>query len=142
MPRETFPAFVRTTLPFRLPLTGFFDQSGAITYLLSFVMPFKASLERVTYVPDVAGAGAGATHAISVRKGNATGTVLAVITPTLALHVMGAAGIVATVAAADEDKARFVDGDTISITKAAGTVFSAAGGTLFLTFRQRPQGKV
>jgi len=142
MPREANPAFVRTTLPFRLPLTGFFDQSGAITYLLSYVMPFKATLERVTYVPDVAGAGAGATHAISVRKGNATGTVLAVITPTLALHVMGAAGIVATVAAADEDKARFVDGDTISITKATGTVFSAAGGTLFLTFRQRPQGKV
>jgi hypothetical protein len=142
MPRETNPAFVRTTLAFRIPLTGVLDQAGAITYLLSFVMPFKAVLERVTYIPDVAGAGAGATQAISVRKGNASGTVLATVTPTLALHVMGAAGIVATVAAADEDKARFVDGDTLSITKAAGTVFSAAGGTLILTFRQRPQAKV
>jgi len=141
MPRETFPAFVRTTLDFRIPLTGVLDQAGAITYLLSYVIPFKAVLERVAYIPDVTGAGASATQAISVRKGNATGTILATVTPTLALHVMGAAGIVTPVAAATDEAAKFVDGDTLSITKAAGTVFSAAGGTLQLTFRQRPQGR-
>jgi len=141
MPRETFPAFVRTSLNFRIPLTGVLDTSGAVTFLLSYVVPFKATLERVVFVPDVAGAGAGATQALVVRKGNASGTALATVTPTLANHVMGAAGLVTTVAAATDDSARFVDGDTLSITKTAGTVFSAAGGTLQLIFRQRPQGR-
>lgn len=141
MPKEAFPAGIRTVLPVRIPLTGVLDQAGAITYLLSYVMPFKANLERIVYVPDVAGAGAGATQAISVRKGNAAGTILATVTPTLATHVMGAAGLVGLVAAAQAGDARFNDGDTLSITKAAGTVFSAAGGTLFLVFFQRPQAK-
>ena len=141
MPRETFPAFVRTTIDFRIPLTGVLDTAGAVTYLLSYVVPFKAVLERVTYIPDVTGAGAGATQAISVRKGNASGTILATVTPTLANHVLGAAGLATAVAAATDETAKFVDNDTLSITKAAGTVFSAAGGTLQLTFRQRPQGR-
>ena len=47
MPRETFPAFVRTSLNFRIPLTGVLDTSGAVTFLLSYVVPFKATLERV-----------------------------------------------------------------------------------------------
>lgn len=141
MPREASPSFVRTTLAFGIPLAGVLNASGAVTFLLSFVVPFKASLERVTFIPEVAGAGAGATQALKVRKGNATGTVLATVTPTLAAHVMGAAGITDTVTAANEEAARFVDGDTLSITKDAGTVFSAAGGTLLLTFRQRPQSR-
>lgn len=141
MPRETFPAGIRTVIPVRVPLAGVLDQAGAITFLLSMVLPFKGVLERVTYVPDVTGAGAGATQALRVRKGNATGTILATVTPTLANHVLGGAGLVGTVAAADSETARFGDNDTFSITKDAGTVFSAAGGTLFLTFWQRPQAK-
>jgi len=141
MPRETFPAFVRTTLNFSIPLASVLNAAGAVTILLSYVVPFKATLERVTFIPEVTGAGAGATQAINVRKGNATGTILATVTPTLANHVLGAAGLVATVSAANDEAARFVDGSTLSVTKDAGTVFSAAGGTLELTFRQRPQGR-
>lgn len=141
MPRETFPAFVRTHLAIRIPLTGVLDQAGAVTLLLSHVINFKCFLERAIFLPDVTGAGAGATQALRIRKGNATGTILATVTPTLATHVLGGAGIVGAVAAADSETARFVDGDTLSITKDAGTVFSAGGGTLILEFRQRPQGR-
>lgn len=141
MPRETFPAFVRTHLTFRIPLVGVLDTAGAVTFLASFVVPFKAVLERLTFVPDVAGTGVGATCALQVRKGAAAGTVIATVTPTLALHVLGGPAIVETVAAADDETSKFKDGDTLSITKAAGTVFTAGGGTLILTFRQRPQAR-
>lgn len=141
MPREAFPAFVRTNMTIRIPLVGVLDQAGAVTVLLSHVIRFKCFLERATFLPDVAGAGAGATQALRVRKGNAAGTILATVTPTLANHVLGGAGIEGAVAAVDSEIARFVDGDTLSITKDAGTVFTAAGGTLELTFRQRPQGR-
>ena len=142
MPRETNPAYVRTTMSFPVILTGVLNQSGAVTYLASYAMPFKASLEKITYIPEVAGAGSGATQVFSVRKGGATGTVLASVDVTLALHVLAGPGIVGSVAAADEAAAKFNDGDTLSITKAAGTVFTTAGGHLILTFRQRPQAKV
>lgn len=142
MPAERAPFFIRTVLPFRLPLTGFFDQAGAISYLVSMPLGFRGELEKITFVPDVAGAGAGATHAVHVRKGNASGTDLGSITITLATHVMGGAGITGSIAAASDEAAKIRDTDTISITKDAGTVFSAAGGTLWLVFRQKPQARI
>lgn len=141
MPREVNPGFVRTPIAVRLPLAGFFDQAGAITYLLSYVPGFRGEIEKIVFVPDVAGAGAGATHVVNVRKGNATGTIVATVTVALATHVMGGAGIVGSVSAANDETAKFRDTDTISITKDAGTVFSAAGGTLIIWFRQRPQAR-
>lgn len=141
MPREAGPGFIRTVLPVRVPLTGVLDQAGAVTFVLSAVLGFKAELQGVRYIPDVTGAGAGATQALRVRKGNATGTILATVTPTLANHVMGGATLTGDVAAAQANDAKFGDTDTFSITKDAGTVFSAAGGTLLLIFRQRPQAR-
>lgn len=141
MPREVHPAYIRTPFCFRLPLAGFFDQAGAITYLLSMVPGFKGEIEKAVFIPDVAGAGVGATHAIHVRKGNATGTDLISLTVTLALHVLGGPGIAAAVSSANSEAAKFSDTDTISITKDAGTVFSAAGGTLVVWFRQRLQAR-
>lgn len=142
MPREQGPAFQRHIVPVRIPLTGVLDQAGAVTFLLSCNLGFIATLESAKYIPDVAGAGAGATQALRIRKGNASGTILATVTPTLATHVLGGAGIAGVgVVAADEPSARFGDTDTFSITKDAGTVFSAGGGTLWMVFRQRPQGR-
>lgn len=144
MPREVNPAFIRSHHVMRIPLTGVLDQAGAVTFLDSLVIPYRCALERVTFIPDVAGAGAGASQVFKVRKGAAASTtVLATLTLTLATHVMGGAGIVATVAAADDQAATFKDGDLLSITKdAGGTVFSGGGGTLQLTFRQRPQNRI
>lgn len=142
---ERGPAFIRTTIAVRLPLVGFFDQAGAVTFLLSMPMGFIASLEKATFIPDVTGAGAGASQNVQIRKGNATGpAVISNLLITLANHVMGGPGVSASaVAGAGTDAiARFGDADTLSITKDAGTVFSAAGGTLRLVFRQRLQGRI
>lgn len=142
MPKIVGPMFIRTALDVRIPLIGVLDQAGAVTFLLSYVMPFQGTLERASYIPDVAGAGAGATQALRIRKGNATGNIVSTVTPTLANHVMGAAGVESgAVPATSELDATFRDNDTLSITKDAGTVFSAAGGTLRLTFRQPLQAR-
>lgn len=141
MPRETFPAGVRTSVDIRIPLIGVLDTAGAVSILVSSVLSFKAELEKVTFFPDVTGAGAGATQAIRVRKGAAAGAIIATVTPTLAAAVLGGPGIAANVAAADAEAAKFKDGDTFSITKDAGTVFTAGGGTLSLQFWQRPQSR-
>jgi hypothetical protein len=142
MPPPKAPYFTRIERSFRLPLVGFFDQAGAVTFLLSFVLGYRAEVERAWFVPDVTGAGAGASQAIRIRKGNATGTILATITATLANHVMGGPGLDSgAVTAANELASQLSDTDTISITKDAGTVFSAAGGTLHVIFRQKPQAR-
>jgi len=143
MPGERGPAFLRTTICIPIALTGFLNQAGAVTHTLSRALDFKATLEKVRYVPAETGAGAGATQGIRVRRGNAAGTILATVTVTLANHVLGAAPIDGAVSAADQAAglATFGDTDTFSITKDAGTVFTTAGGHLELVFRQRPQAR-
>lgn len=140
---ERGPGFIRTHLDIRIPLTGFLDTIAAVTLLASHVPGFIATLEKATFLPDVTGAGAGATQTIEVRKGGAAGTILASFAVTLANHVLGGAGISGSVSNANDGIARLSDTDGLSITKAgAGTVFTAGGGTLRLQFRQRPQARI
>jgi hypothetical protein len=142
MPRENNPGFIRGAFAFRIPLVGVLDQAGAITYLASFVPGFILTIEKLVFVPDVAGAGAGATQDLVVRKGAAAGTALATVTVTLALHVLGGPGIAsAAVVASLDDTARLSDADALSITKTAGTVFTAGGGTLLVFYRTRNQAR-
>jgi hypothetical protein len=144
MPREASPAFVRTILPLlTVPaVTGILDGTGAITVIASLPIPYKATLEKITYVVGTTHVGGGGTQAFRVRKGGATGTIIATLT--LAIADVGAVGAfkTASVAAADDESARFVDGDTLSFTRdSGGTAYSAGTGHFFLTFRQRPQAK-
>lgn len=142
-PKIVSPAVVRVVLPIRLPLTGFLDTAGAVSFLVSVPVPYGVTFESMRFIPDVAGAGAGASQVISLRKGNATGTVIDTITLTLANHVLGGAGVASTgVTAANDATAKLRPADTFSVTKnAGGTVFSAAGGTLWLIGRQHPQSR-
>lgn len=143
MPKEVGPLFTRSHVDVRIPLTGVLDQAGAVTFLASHVLGYIATLEKAVYIPDVAGAGAGAAQTLEIRKGGAAGTIIATVALTLATHVLGGAGISGSVSAANDAVARFGDTDGLSITKAAGgTVFSAGGGTLRLVFRQRPQARL
>lgn len=140
---ERGPAFIRTSYDIRLPLVGFFDQAGAITFLASLPLGFIASIEKATFIPDVTGAGAGASQNVQIRKGAAGGAaIISNLLITLANHVLGGAGVTVSTPAANEALSRLVDSDVISITKDAGTVFSAAGGTLRLQLRQRLQGRI
>lgn len=142
MPAERGPAFLRSNFVFRIPLVGVLDQAGAITYLAGFTPGYRGEIEKVWYIPDVAGAGAGAAQTLEIRKGAANGTIVATVALTLANHVLGGAGLSGAVSAANDETAKFRDSDTISITKAAGgTVFSGGGGTLWIMFRQRPQAR-
>lgn len=144
MPKEAGPGYLRHELNLRIPLVGVLDTAGAVTFLASMPLGYVASIEAVRYVPDVAGAGAAAAQTLEIRAGGPTGTILSTVALTLANHVMGGAGIAGSaVSAANENLARLKDTDTISITKTAGgTVFSAAGGTLTIRFRQRPQARL
>lgn len=144
MPREASPAFVRTILPLlTVPaVTGILDGTGAITLINSLPLPYKATIEKITYVTGTTHVGGGGTQVFKVRKGGATGTVVATLT--IAIGDVGAVGAfkTASVAAADDENARLVDGDTISFTRdSGGTAYSAGTGHFFLTLRQRAQAK-
>lgn len=147
MPPERGPAYTRTMIDVPIALLGFLDQAGAVTFLLSRVIGFRGTLEKAIFIPSSTGAGAAATQAIRVRKGNATGAILATVTATVANAVLGGAGVEGLVSAADmslggaQAGAQFNDTDTVSITKDAGTVFTAVSGSLMLQFRQRLQAR-
>src|SRR5512138_765113 len=123
MPKEAGPLYNRGVINIRLALAGLLDQAGAITFLASVVPGFVLSFEKMLYIPDVAGAGVGASQVLRLRKGGAAGTIIDTITLTLANHVLGGAGVASTgVTAANESIARLQDTDGFSITKDAGGV--------------------
>lgn len=135
--RKSGVNFIRIPMSFRIPLTGVANQAGAVTFVDSFPIGFWASLERAFFQVAAAGAGAGATQTFRVRKGGATGTILATITATLANQTLGAV-IAATVTETNTSELR--PNDTITITKdAGGTVFTTFDANLVLVFRQAPQ---
>lgn len=143
MPPEKAPLFLRHNISIRIPLLGVLDAAGAVTFLLSAVAGYVFSFERMLFIPDVAAAGAGATQTFRLRKGNASGAILDTIILTLANAVLGTAGVASTgVSAANDTAARLADADTYSLTKDAGTVFTAGGGTLHLVVRQKPQHRI
>lgn len=147
MPKEALPAFIRTkeTLLVVPSVTGILDGTGALTLIDTRLADgFRQSLEKITYVSTVAHTGAGGTQTFKVRKGGATGTVIATITLTLAaLQTSGGKSVQASVAVADEAIARFVDTDTLSFTRdSGGTAFTAGSGQFILTWRQRAQARL
>jgi len=140
MPRNAPYGYERVVIPFDLALTGVLNTAGQMNVSLSGILGFSCTLERVTLLTSVVGTGAGASQVFNVRKGNATGSIAGTVTATLANQGTIAVNTVGTVTAAN---AFFTDADTLTVEKAAGgTVFSAGGCTLFLTFRQLSQRAV
>lgn len=139
MPRFSPYGFARTVVPVDVPLTGVLNQTGQVTIMLSKTLGFAAELEKVEAMPNVVGTGAGASQVINVRKGTATGTVCGTVTVTLANQ--GTIGTVTAGTVTETSSAnKFGDADTLTVEKAAaGTVFSAGGLTVFLTFRHLNQ---
>lgn len=144
MPRESFPAFLRGQLPLlSVPaFTGIFDGTGAITLIDTFVPGFRLTLEKLVFVSGSIATGAGGTQTFKLRKGGATGTVLATLT--LALADINAVGKskAASVAAADDSSAVLIDTDGLSLTRdSGGTAFTKAEGIFYAVYRQRPQAR-
>lgn len=147
MPAEKGPAFIRTkeTLLVVPSVTGFLDGTGAITFIDTRLADgFVQTLEKITFISTAAFTGAGGTQTFKVRKGGATGAVVATLTLTLAdFQTSAGKSKTALVAAADEGVARFKDTDTLSFTRdASGTAFTAGAGQFQLTWRQKPQGRI
>jgi len=112
--------------------------TGQVSSILSLPRGFGATITAVKAVTKVVAAGAGGSRVLNVRKGSATGTVVATTTYVLAdgATVGGVKDIPVTLAAAD-----FLDGDNLTIEwAAAGAVAFTAGELIIvITSRKRPQ---
>lgn len=141
MPKEAGPSYLRGVIPL-LGVVGHFDGNGAETIINTFVPGFVCSVEKLLFVPSEDFAGAGGTLTFDLRKGGATGTIIATLTIALAAALQGAK-LSAAVSAANETVARLSDTDGFSITRqATGTAFTGAAGQWMVLFRQRAQAKV
>jgi hypothetical protein len=138
MPRGAPYGFSRALPVFTIPFPA---GTGQVTSLLSFPLGFAGRVERVSIYASVAAAGAGASRTFNVRKGTASGTVVATSTVVLTdLNAPGAAPKdipVSTVAGA----ADFVDADTLTIEWATAGAVAFTAGTFHVavTIRHRAQ---
>jgi hypothetical protein len=145
MPREVHPAYTRITLPILVApaLTGIADGTGAITLIDSLPLGFKGIIEKITFVSGSIATGASASQVFKVRKGGASGSVVATLT--LALADVNAVGKFksASVASADAETAKInTDTETLSLTRdAGGTAYTKFEGVFYITIAQRLQAR-
>lgn len=144
MPKEAGPSFIRNTIALLAApaLTGIADGTGAITLIDSMPAGFVFTVEKLRFVSGSIATGAGGTQTYKLRKGGAAGTVLATLT--LALADVNAVGKFkeASVAAADQNVARLMDTDTLSLTRdSGGTAFTKFEGVFSVVVRQKPQAR-
>lgn len=150
MPREVFAGWLRTVLHSWSVSGGAaavapdFAAATLVTILggatAGLVVPFKCVVEKLRFtVGNADFAGAGGTLTFVLRKGSITGAALATLTIPLATALRGAV-LEASVAAADVEAAKLVDGDKLFITRTAtGTAYTTGEGTWSIVVRQRPQ---
>ncbi|MBI4899002.1 MAG: hypothetical protein HY829_00835 [Actinobacteria bacterium] len=137
MPRLSPYGFARTVLNIAIPGVGFLVSTSQVSAILSKTLGFACVLEKMEVVTTAVGTGAGASRVLNVRKGSATGTVVA--TATLALATQGTLGTVnvGTLTTANAAN-KFSDTDTLTVEFASGgTTFTAGGVELVLTFRHQ-----
>jgi hypothetical protein len=136
MPRGAPYGFSRGIFNLSLPLTSGFGATTASNIMLSHKPGFTFVIEKVSVVCTVAGAGAGATRTLNVRKGNASGTVVATKAIVLADTTLGASIDVPVTAA----NAAYGDNDTITVDLGgSGTVFTTFEGNLVIQYRALAQ---
>ena len=123
MPRESAGAgWVYATDQYRIP---FPPGTGQVNAVLSKPIGFAMSITAVRIIAAAVAAGAGASRVFNVRKGSATGTVVA--TATVVLANLDALGEVVNIPVTTAD-ADFLDADTLTIEWAtAGAVAFTAG---------------
>jgi len=122
-----------------VPFTGFLSVDTAATVALAKGITGQLELERLEIVCSVLGTGAGATRKINIRKGGLTGTLNGVVDATLASQDTLGKITVGTLTTTDNANI-YLDADTLTVHfPAGGTVFTAGGLMLYLTFRDRAQ---
>lgn len=118
-----------------------FSGTGAITLVDSLTPGFQLVLEQIGFCASITAGATAGSQVFKLRKGGASGTVLATLT--LALASVNALGevTVANVSASLQADATLDDDDTFSITRdASGTDYTTEPeGFFFVKYRQRPQ---
>lgn len=135
MPRFAPYGFARDVIDLTIPFPA---GTGQVTSVLSLPLGFTGQVERVWIYSSVAATGAGASRTFNVRRGSATGTVMATATVVLAdLSTVGAGKVVPVVAAAVD----FADADTLTIEWAAAGAVAFTAGTfhVLVTVREKAQ---
>jgi len=137
MPRSAPFGFGRDQVVLTIPFPA---GTGQVTSLLSLPLGFAATVEKVSIYSSVAATGAGASRTFNVRKGSATGTVMATATVVLAdLSTVGAVKDIPVVAAAGV--ADFADADTLTIEWATAGAVAYTAGTFHVVVRTRQKAQ-
>lgn len=144
MPKEVGPTFIRHELPILAApaLTGIADGTGAITLVDSFTPGYVGTVEKLRFVSGSIATGTSASQVFKLRKGGATGTVIATLQ--LDLADVNAVGKFkqAAVSAANDSVARFSDTETLSLTRdSGGTAYTKFEGLFTIVVRQKPQAR-
>lgn len=138
MPKQTPFGKIRDVLAFTIP-AGQLVGTTASVVALSIPLGFSFEIESAYVIATTALAGASGSRTVSVRKGNASGTIVATLAVTqaaLATAGNGAAFAVTTTNGANV----YGDADTLSVTvDAGGTTITAGQLDLFVVLRERPQ---
>jgi hypothetical protein len=138
MPRESAGAgFIYSKEQYRVPFPA---GTGQVTSIDSLPVFSRCQLASVNIVAAVAATGAGASRTFNVRKGSATGTVIA--TATVVLADLNALGKVKTITPSATGTATdLLDSDTVTVEWAtAGAVAFTAGEFIIeLIYRRRLQ---
>lgn len=140
MPRQALYGFNRGFAVHTIPFPA---GTGQVTSLLSLPLGFEGVIEKVSIYASVVAAGAGASRTFNVRKGTATGTVVATATVVLAdLNAVGAAvKDIPVVAGGSPLTARFVDADTLTLEWATAGAVAFTAGVFQVVIRYRDTGQ-
>lgn len=137
MPRLAPYGFSRDVQVHTIPFPA---GTGQVSSLLSLPLGYAGTVEKVSIYSSIAATGAGASRTFNVRKGNATGTVMATGTVVLAdLSTVGVPKVVAvsTVAGA----ADFADADTLTIEWATAGAVAFTAGTFHVAITVRSKAQ-
>lgn len=145
MPKEVSTGFIRANVPVQpvTAVTGVAEANTAITIIDTRILGFTYVIEKLQFISSSIATGGGATITFELRRGGASGTVLAELT--LALADVNAVGKEKSIAitAANDALARITDTVGFSITrKATGTAFTKLEGVFNLCIRQRAQARI
>lgn len=135
MPRFAPYGFAIVQESFAIPIPA---GTGQVSSVLSLPRGFVASITKVSAVVRVVATGAGASRVLNIRKGSATGAVVATTTYVLADGATVGAVKDVPVTAANAD---FADADTLTIEwpTAGAVAFTAGELNLVITTRRRLQ---
>lgn len=146
MPRQARNGWIRGVLVIpsvsNAAANPHFASNGAVTIVDSMALGFHAVLEALGFITTTtAGASAG-SQVFKLRKGGASGTVIATLTLALAsVNALGEVAAIATTAAASLADKTLFDTDTFSLTRdGSGTDYTTEPeGMFYIRYRQKLQ---